>query len=148
MSEGKYKDKGLLGAFAKGAASGAVAGSVVPGWGTAVGAVVGGAAAVWKKNKSNKLEDEATQDEIALQEAADEEERKQTEVAESIAKAVAKRKQQSSVPGMKPAYGSPVFSPETQQQMGALSGANPGPNPSLPIQEVDATANALSTLYS
>lgn len=151
MAKGDWKNKGFGAAFAKGALKGGAAGSVVPFLGTAVGAAVGGIGGILKQRKSNKVgeveelvntgQEQADQSIIDAEVLTKENEKKRLQDA-------AIQKAKSTVPGMKPAYGSPVFSPETQQQMGALSGANPGPNPSLPIQEVDATANALSTLYS
>ena len=99
-------------------------------------------------DEETKQQELLENEQLAAAAAAEEEDKRIKLQQEKVLAEVEKRKQQSSVPGMNPDYGAPVFNPTTQQQMGALSGANPGPDPSLPIQEADATANALSTLYS
>jgi len=126
----------------------------------AIGAIMGAisvAGAITKAVKSHKAKKEqesateaafeADQETIAAAEAEQEKIKLQQEKA--LAE-IERQKQQSTVPGMKPAYGSPVFNPATQQTMGALSGANPGADPSLPYQggENALLENALSGLYS
>ena len=106
----------------------------------AIGAImgaIGAAGAITKAVKSHKAKKEqesaASGEEQAIAAAEAEQERIRIAQEKTLA-AFEKHKQQSTVPGMTPAYGSPVFSPATQQTMGALSGANPGADPSLPYQ--------------
>ena len=153
MAKGDWKNKGFGKAFAAGAIKGGTVGSVIPGLGTGVGALVGGIGGMLKQRKANKEGEELETTNIEQQE-----EDQSIIDAEALAKEneekrlqdAAIQKAKSTVPGMKPAYGSPVFNPATQQTMGALSGANPGADPSLPYQggENALLENALSGLYS
>lgn len=57
----QYMDGGLMGNVAMGALSGAATGSAIPGWGTAVGAVVGAGSALFKGLRDQKASQELEQ---------------------------------------------------------------------------------------